>query len=150
MTSKILGIDPGAISGAWALIDGDRVLCGDLPVVDKNVSATALFDLVKELAPDLAIVERVSAMPGNGLASSWAFAKAVGTIHACISCANIPLHLVTPTRWKNHFNLSKDKEQSRELAMRFYPAASSGLSRKKDAGRAEALLIARYHLETAR
>jgi crossover junction endodeoxyribonuclease RuvC len=148
MTSRILGIDPGAISGAWAIIGADSILVGDLPVVDRNVSAATFFDLLKELKPDRAIVERVSAMPGNGIASSWQFAVSVGIIHACLSCAEIPLHLVTPSTWKKHFNLSKDKEQSRALAMRLYPSAAAFLSRKKDAGRAEALLIARYHLET--
>jgi crossover junction endodeoxyribonuclease RuvC len=145
---KILGVDPGSISGAWALLVDEIAIVGDLPVVDKNISANTFYNMLqRELMPDSAIVELVSAMPGNGVSSMFAFGKSVGLIHASIQCAGIPLHLVPPSKWKKHFNLSRDKEESRALAMRLYPNAA-GLDRKKDAGRAEALLLARYYLET--
>lgn len=49
--------------------------------------------------------------------------------------------------WKNEFKLSGKlvcKDDSREAASAIFPSMSSLLKRKKDHGRAEALLIAAY------
>lgn len=51
-----------------------------------------------------------------------------------------------PTSWKRHFRLGSDEDASRALARRLWPACGV-LERKKDHGRAEALLMARYGLE---
>jgi crossover junction endodeoxyribonuclease RuvC len=55
---------------------------------------------------------------------------------------------VTPSKWKKHFGLSSDKEQARGLAIQRFPLIAECLNRKKDADRAEALLIAQWYLET--
>lgn len=150
---RILGIDPGAISGAYALIDtenGEEVY--DVPVVDKNVSASSLAADLRALGKinpiNAVILERVNAFPGQGVSSSFSFGQGYGTIIGVVQTLGISLHLVPPTVWKKYFKLpGKDKEAARAMAMRFYPEVS-GLTRKKDAGRAEALLLARYFLET--
>lgn len=49
---------------------------------------------------------------------------------------------VRPTVWKRALGLGKDKEASRLKAMQLFPSAD--LRRKKDQGRAEALLLAVY------
>ncbi|CAN1250157.1 Holliday junction resolvase MOC1, chloroplastic [Linum perenne] len=49
--------------------------------------------------------------------------------------------------WKNKFRLTGEnatKDESRRLASTLFPSLSSSLTRKKDHGRAEALLIAAY------
>ncbi|GJT96248.1 hypothetical protein Tco_1091766, partial [Tanacetum coccineum] len=54
---------------------------------------------------------------------------------------------VPSVRWKQEFKLSgngKTKDDSRALACTLFPSLSSSLKRKKDHGRAEALLIAAY------
>ena len=49
---------------------------------------------------------------------------------------------VRPGVWKKALGLRSDKEQARLRAMQLYPGAD--LRRKKDHGRAEALLLAWY------
>ncbi len=149
---RVIGIDPGAVSGAFALIDtdqGEQVY--DVPVVANNVSASAFASDLRALERvgriDAVILERVNAFPGQGVSSSFAFGQGYGTIIGVVQALGFPLHLVHPTVWKKHFKLpGKDKEAARAMAMRFYPYAT-GLKRKKDAGRAEALLLARYFLD---
>lgn len=51
-----------------------------------------------------------------------------------------------PRTWKNGMQLSSDKELSRMTARRLFPGCVSRLERKKDEGRAEALLLAEFHL----
>ena len=149
-TMRVLGIDPGSVSGAYGFITPDGAIVGDLPVADGNVMPGMLFNLVKELQPDVAIVERVSAMPGNGAASMFKFGRAYGCILSVLACAAIRTELTTPTTWKKHFSLpGKDKEKSRELVSRLFPTVK-GIERVKDHGRCEALLMAQYWMEKNR
>ena len=106
-----------------------------------------LMRRLKQMGPSVAIVESVSAMPGQGVSSTFKFGAAYGTVRGVIAALEIPVHLVTPGKWKKHFRLSADKEQARALALRLFPASSQHFERKKDHGRAEAALIARYGAE---
>lgn len=147
--TRILGVDPGSVSGAYALLTPTEIIVDDLPVVDKNVSAAEFARIVKALKPAVCVLERVNSFPGQGVSSVWAFARSYGTIMGVIGALEIPLVLVSPVKWKGRWNLGRDKEKSRELAMRLFPSTTGDLARKKDAGRAEAALIALYHkLET--
>lgn len=146
----ILGIDPG-VSGAIAFFFSethDRVAVEDVPTVAGEISAHLLADRIKTFGPSIAIIERVSAMPGQGVSSMFGFGVSFGQARGVIGALNIPLHYVTPTKWKKHFRLSSDKEEARELAIRLFPTCAASFARKKDHGRAEAALIARYGFET--
>ena len=87
-------------------------------------------------------MEAVHSMPGQGVSSSFQFGRAVGVISAVAELTNYPFHLVSPQKWKKHFHLTSDKNESLDLARYFWPEAK--LIRKKDGNRAEALLIALY------
>ena len=71
----------------------------------------------------------------------------VGILKGVIAALEIPYTLVTPQKWKKHFGLSKEKDHSRLLATRLYPNMADKFIRKKDDGRAEAILIAKYGSE---
>lgn len=146
----ILGLDPG-VSGAIAFFfcdAPDRVAVEDVPVVAGEISAHLLADRIKTFGPSIAMVERVSAMPGQGVSSMFNFGVSFGQARGVIGALNIPLHYVTPARWKKHFRISADKDAAREAAIRLFPSCSASFARKKDHGRAEAALIARYAFET--
>lgn len=144
---RILGIDPGARSGAYAVITETGVIVGDLPTVEDGVNAAELFRIIRDIKPDAAILERVNAMPAQGVRSVWVFGQAYGCIKAVLSCAGVSTELVTPAKWKGHYRLgAKDKNAARSLAIQLFPSVS-GLSRVKDHNRAEALLLARYYTE---
>ena len=146
---RLLSIDPGAISGAYALFSEVGLpIVGDLPVADGQVDAAYLGQMVRELQPAAVVVEFVRSMPKQGVASTFKFGMALGLIHGAILANKIPLHQVVPGTWKRHFRLTgTDKDAARALAIRLYPGVE-GLSRKKDQGRADALLMGRYYLET--
>ncbi len=146
--TRVLGIDPG-INGAYALIAGDTVIVDDLPIANKALDAGEFSRIIKALRVDHAVVELVHAMPKNSPNSMFNFGRVVGAIHATIACSGVPMSLVTPQTWKKRWNLGADKERARETAIRLFPAVT-GLSRKCDVDRAEALLIATHWLETKR
>jgi hypothetical protein len=105
-------------------------------------------------APGCAFLERVNAMPPRGKdgktraaggTSMFGFGRSVGVVEMLFAARGIPYRFVTPIAWKKHFGLTgKDKDAARALALELFPAASGLLQRKKDVGRADALLIAEY------
>jgi len=143
---RLLAIDPGAISGALAMFPEDGPpYVWDIPVVDGQIDAAALHRRVKEFEPNAAVVEWVASMPKQGVASTFKFGVAFGIIQGVLAANEVPVHLVKPAVWKKAFHLAgKDKEAARALAIRLYPGVQ-GLDRKKDAGRAEALLLGRHY-----
>jgi crossover junction endodeoxyribonuclease RuvC len=145
----IMGLDPG-VSGAVAFYYPDHradISAYDVPVVGKEIDACALYDLIQQYKPDLAIVELVHAMPKQGVSSSFNFGCSYGVAKGVIGSSKIPVCYVSPTKWKKYFGLSADKEQARALAISKWPF-SDHFRRKKDNGRAEAALLALYGAKT--
>ena len=144
----ILAVDPG-LTGALAFlfVDQNAITVDDMPVVAGDIDAATLAARIAQMKPDFAIVELVASRPGQGVASVFKFGCGFGMVRGVIAANGIPMHLVTPAKWKRHFGLDADKEKSRALALRFWPARSDLFSRKKDHGRAESALLARYAAE---
>lgn len=63
-----------------------------------------------------------------------------------IAAYRLPLELPSPQRWKKEMmaDMGKDKDASRLRAIQLFPVVANRLDRKKDDGRAEALLLAEY------
>jgi crossover junction endodeoxyribonuclease RuvC len=149
VTICILGADPG-ISGAIAFYwseAADRVIAEDFKTVAGQLDAYALAERIQQMGPDLAVVERVGAMPGQGVSSTFKFGRATGALDGILATLRIPVHFVSPSIWKKYWKLDKDKEKSRALAIQLFPVCANHFSRKKDHNRAEAALIARYGAE---
>lgn len=144
----IMGVDPG-LSGAMAFYfpsHPELIAAEDVPVAGGEIDVATLAQRVRQMAPTSAMIEHVGAMPGQGVSSTFRFGVVFGAIRGVVSALGIPTCLVAPTRWKKHFRLSRDKDEARALALRLWPT-SEHFSRKKDHGRAEAALLARYGAE---
>lgn len=149
----IVGIDPG-ITGAVAFYDMRRtsvVLTRDLPVTAKaigkgqQIDAPGLNELLSAITIEHAFVEEQRPMPKQGVTSMLSLGRTIGVIEGVLGARNIPLTLVAPTAWKRAAGLIKtEKDRSRTRALQLFPVMASELSRKKDHGRAEAMLIAWY------
>lgn len=153
-----IGIDPG-VTGAIALTDSlrshDQV--HDMPTFISKGGKTrldvpALHDMFADIArgyQDYKIeccVEQVSAAPGQGVSSAFNFGRTFGVIEAMCVAHGFKTTYVTPVAWKRFWNLpGGDKDAALALARQKFPyLADTRLTRKKDHGRAEALLIAYY------
>jgi crossover junction endodeoxyribonuclease RuvC len=140
----VFGIDPGA-SGAIAVVSGRQLIdVLDMPHHDGVVSAPLLADFVLEHYDGQAEawLEAVHAMPKQGVSSSFKFGDAFGTVKGVMGALRIPLHLITPAKWKRAAGLSADKSASRRRACELWPDHSDLFARVKDDGRAEAALLA--------
>lgn len=147
----IAGIDPG-LSGSIAVIDGDdSILClADLPTIKAGkteLDEVAIKDLLSSFSVGHVFVEKVGAMPGQGVVSMFRFGCSWGLIRGLCVGLGLPYTLVTPQRWKGAMmdGMSKDKGASILRAKQLFPCAR--LDRKKDHGKADALLLAAYGRE---
>lgn len=146
----IAAIDPGK-SGAIAFYFSSHshvVSVEDMPVVDHRINGVELASRINQMSPDACIIELVSSRPGQGVASMFNFGMSFGVAVGVVQALNIPLHFVTPSKWKKYFSLSSDKEESRRRAIDLWPESADRFSRRKDEGRAEAALIAKWGAET--
>lgn len=139
-----VGIDPGK-SGAMAIIHAP----GDVEVIpfDAVNYSLALARVSSGAYPVTCCVEKVSAMPGQGVVSMFNFGHNLGLIEGLLRGYGISYQLVPPQTWKKEFSLSSDKAKSIEVCQKLFPNVSllaTERSRKPNDGIAEALLMAEY------
>ena len=96
------------------------------------------------------VIEQVSAMPGQGVTSMFNFGQSFGVLKGICSAMQLPMYFVRPAKWKKYFNLiNSEKDASRTKAIEIFPYVSSQLSKKKDANKADAILLASFFFETS-
>lgn len=142
----ICGIDPGAKGAISLLYNDGTAFVYDMPMLGKEVNASEVASILREFKPEHVWLEQVNSF-GMGRTSAYNFGQGVGILKGVMATLEIPYTLVTPQKWKKHFGLSKEKDHSRLLATRMYPSMADKFIRKKDDGRAEAILISRYGSE---
>lgn len=138
----VIGIDPGA-TGAIALLGDNLLLAEDWP---GDVSGAA--DLLRSWAAtyhiQMAGLERVASRPGQGVSSVFKFGENFGCWQGLLAALAVPVVLLTPQTWQKRITCASDgldpKARSMAVARRLFPDAP--LTRKKDHGRADALLLA--------
>ena len=155
----IFGIDPG-VSGAISILENKKILeVLEMPTMidgkknKKQVNGSQVTNIIKgRLNIDkeiIVVVEHVNAMPGQGVTSMFNFGQSFGVIKGVCAALKLPIYFVRPTKWKKHFSLIKtNKDASRTKVIEIYPEISSGVSKKKDLHKADAILIARYFNDT--
>lgn len=150
----IVGIDPG-LSGAMVQIDTDAVshIYGALFPTSLNKKKREFnlsllnncFDFLIDDRSTLVSIERVHAVKGNGVSSSFSFGRSFGALEMAAHYSSSNVNYVTPQAWKKKFGLiGKGKDESRLLAKKMWP--NSNLFDKVGAGQAfaDAAFIALY------
>jgi len=153
----IIGIDIG-VTGAVALMrNGELVDVTDLPAhevgtgsVKSQVDPAGLSAIVRDwrtqygIDAEMAVLERVSSMPGQGVASVFSLGHSLGAVSGALAALGIPTRYVTPAAWKRAMALGRDKSQAQALASQMFPVHAGKWARVKDHNRAEAALLAAY------
>ncbi len=151
--TMFIAIDPG-LSGALAVLtpDGALVALCDTPMLTLKVArgirhaydVPGLCALLTPYTgmPAHVLIEESQPMPGQGVRSMFTTGYGYGLWVGILAALQMPYTPIRPAVWKKAFSLGKDKEASRHRAMQLFPSAD--LRRKKDHGRAEALLLAWY------
>ncbi len=157
----IIGIDPGISGAICFMLDGKIIDVIEMPSMadgkknKKQVNGSQIFNEISSKIIDIktenvkVVIEHVSAMPGQGVTSMFNFGQSFGILKGICSAMKLPMYFVRPAKWKKYFNLiNTEKDASRTKAIEIFPYYSSNLSKKKDANKADAMLIASYFNET--
>lgn len=160
---RILGIDPG-LDGGIAMMDGSRLSMelgrisiepmpttgGTKRSVDGGSLCVLLRGWIIDKPIDHVFLERVGAMPGQGVTSMFNFGEGYGVIKGVLSALHIPYTLVSPQKWQNAIGVAKSKDTKGAAATRaaqLFPGVdfrASARCRKPHDGMVDAALIAAY------
>jgi crossover junction endodeoxyribonuclease RuvC len=150
MSAIYAGIDPG-LSGAIGFLDARGRFVGviDMPTLPTTtgrrcIDAEALAVILRQYAPGFTLVERVGPRPGEGAVGAFSFGQSVGIIGGVLATLRLPHDVVQPATWKRRAGIPAGaaKGVSIATAKRLLPDGGDHLTRVKDDGRAEALLLA--------
>ena len=133
----IVGIDPG-MTGAIATVE-PTVEVWDMPTTAHDLAA-----LLQTFSPSTTrvYIEKAQSMPGQGVSSMFKYGVHYGHLTGMLALLRIAYIEVSPQTWKRVMGLTAEKADSRAMAQKLFPEAA--LSRKRDHGRAEALLLAEF------
>ena len=135
-----IGIDPGKKGGIAVITE---TVAYAVPFTRENL----INHINAHKASAKCIVEKVGAMPGQGVVSMFTFGEGYGYIQGVLEVNKIPYELVPPQKWKKEFSITKDKNISIDVAKRLFPDVNlkaTPRSKKDHDGMAEALLMAEY------
>ena len=162
-----VGCDPW-LTGALAVLDSEtkEVSFVDTPVVEVRVGKKmkhqqdvyAMVRILRAICSGkdvMVVIEKVNAMPGAGAegkrqsmgaTSAFNFGMGYGEWLGILAALEIPHQQVHPRTWKSAMmtDQGKEKDASRVKAMQLFPKTAKDLTRKKDHGRADALLMAAW------
>ncbi|XP_014500277.1 Holliday junction resolvase MOC1, chloroplastic [Vigna radiata var. radiata] len=159
----VLGIDPD-VSGAVALLKTNgsvssaqvfdsphvKILVGQKNRTRRRLDAKSVVQLLRSFDAPIgttAYIEQSLPFPQDGKQGWWSGGFGYGLWIGVLVASGFSVIPVPSFTWKAKFELSgsmTSKDDSRRLASTLFPSLTSMLSRKKDHGRAEALLIAAY------
>ncbi len=134
-----IGCDPGQ-SGGISVISPYGTYAHNMPATERD-----LWDLVVDLkqwkdCTVEAAIEKVHAMPGQGVTSMFNFGKGYGALRMALIGAGIPFRDVTPQAWQKAMGcMTKgDKNVSKSMAQQLFPGI------KITHATADSLLIAKW------
>ncbi len=144
----IAGVDPGATGAIALLSDGKFDVVFDMPVGKIKVGKTMrnrispemlAADLWKHMPIDVVYIEEVTAMPKQGVSSVFTFGQAHGLVLGAFASLGTRIVRIRPQEWQR---IAGARGDPRPRACELHPEATPLLRRKKDEGRADAILIA--------
>jgi hypothetical protein len=148
---NVVGIDVG-VTGALALISTQHGFLSvhDLPVhqlqtgkrIRTELDLASLRQLLISNPIDHVVIERVASRPQQGVSSTFKFGFSAGSIYGLLVGLQLPTSYLLPQQWQRAVGVGPTPDAGRRRAGELHPAAAEYLIRKKDAGRADAILIA--------
>lgn len=148
----ILGVDPGLSGGLALLRDGSVAALHVMPVADGEVDGRGLAALLWPWWPgvDLAVVENVHAMPGQGVTSMFCFGRGLGVVLGVLAALGTRVVMPSPQRWKRAVLGDRYDRSSKEGTVAWvadsFPDAQVVLPRcrKAHSGLCDALALAAW------
>ena len=135
----MLGIDPG-YSGCVVSLHRETGEVDGLINLSETPHDIAEFVRARSLSIDKAYLEKVGAMPRQGVSSTFKFGTSYGFCLGLLTSLLVPFEEVTPAKWQQAMKCRSggDKKITKAAAQRLFPRM------KVTHKNADALLIAEY------
>ena len=135
----VLGIDPG-YSGCVVSLHRETGEVDGLINLSETPHDIAEFVRARSLSIDKAYLEKVGAMPRQGVSSTFKFGTSYGFCLGLLTSLLVPFEEVTPAKWQQAMKCRSggDKKITKAAAQRLFPRM------KVTHKNADALLIAEY------
>ena len=148
----IMGLDPG-MSGGISIIETKKdklpqiIYCLKMPVVNmfgkKIVDIKLLYESISAFKIDISIIEKVHAMPRQGVTSSFQFGRSFGSLETLAYLLSQRVDYVAPAVWKKYLGVGSSKKDSLDMA-RLKFGKNEVWEKKTNDGIAEASLLVLY------
>lgn len=139
-----IGIDPGA-KGSMCVMSNGKVVFKDFDLKEYSSTLKAFLDTNDtEL---MVAIEKVHAMPGQGVSSSFSFGQRLGELEGMLTALQIPYELVAPKDWQKACGIpaKSDKKGIASVIQKLYPTAELyGNKGGLRDGRSDALGLAHF------
>ncbi len=152
---NILGIDPGK-SGGLAIVENKvnqipRIVKAiKMPTLIVNtkkiIDIVSLKNQIGDTSISIAVIEKVHAMPRQGVTSSFQFGRSYGAVEGLCQIITSRIDYVSPSVWKKFMGLNSSKQASLDLAKLKFGNEKIWDVKSND-GIAEAALICLFWLE---
>ncbi|GAA0567591.1 hypothetical protein ACFQH5_15765 [Halomonas salifodinae] len=145
----IVGIDPGQTGGIAYIDDASGSSHAmPMPVTGREIDGHELANALRGRSIRTVIIEKVHAMPKQGVSSTFKFGMGFGLVIGVCEALGISYRLVTPQAWKKVVlaGTAKDKDAAISFVRRAYPSVdlTPGRKRVPHDGMADALCLAEY------
>ena len=148
----IMGLDPGT-NGGISVIESHQnklpqiVLAKKMPIVSlygkKVVDTKKLYESLHNFKIDISIIEKVHAMPRQGVTSSFQFGRSFGSLETLAYLLSQRVDYVAPVVWKKYLGVGASKKDSLDMA-RLKFGENEIWNKKTNDGIAEASLLVLY------
>ena len=116
-----IGVDPGT-SGSIAVICGNVVKFCKLKETLHD-QAEFLRDIASFCEDSFALIEKVGAMPRQGVSSTFKFGTSFGMCQGLLAALRVPHEFITPAKWQQAMRCRTggDKNISKARAQQLFP-----------------------------
>ena len=118
-----MGIDPGQSGGIAVISETGEPWAEKMPETERDT--WDIFTMWTNQDTSIhALIERVHAMPRQGVSSTFKFGQGYGFLRACLIGARIPFEEITAAQWqgKLHCRTGGNKNVSKQRAQQLFPA----------------------------
>lgn len=153
MSSVIIGIDPGLKGGIALIRKGVPVKVWKMPVIKSGTKSILNLQTLNEILAHcksfadfdgcLVVLERVHAMPKQGVVSVFTFGEGYGTIKGMAVAHGLGLMEVRPTEWQSALLQGIPKDLGKKRSIAYCLHRFSGLGTLSD-GEADAICLGLY------
>ena len=157
----VIGIDPGLSGGISILHKGEIPIMHRMPTSD-GIDECAVRGILEDalitarnramtMPPILAYIEKVNAMPKQGVTSMFTFGAGWGLVRGIMCGLGIPYTLIRPQEWQKVLLAGLNRDDTKAAAYayvsRLYPTLDYRISErghKPHDGKVDSLCIAIY------